>query len=871
MTALIGLLMFISIWIPVAVAVFTASDLPEQTDVRQHLKSKKTLVSAAAAILLELTVLYGMMKGAGPFEALSGAFVGRTSYQSIAQWCLAMLLCLPLSAVIGCAARYYFSGKRRRVWRPIPARKKAILTLAAVCAAVPMLFGVFFGLSGAKYLRIVEVCREQSTIGEQNGEDDISYLVLKNDGTLPCETEGLTVQSDDEQRTFRLLPTTIPAGDTAQFKTQKERFVDIKKSGGSVLKLLSAYGAELDTLELPEMPDDSAFRLTDAGWESYSLADAAESMEAEVPAPTFSKPGGFYDEAFSLELSAPAGCEIYYTLDGSIPTAESTKYTGPIHVYNRSAEPNQFRSIQNVQAEYLDKKAIGQEPVDKAFVIRAVSLGSGGKQSPVLTETYFVGLSDYSDKNVVSLVADPEDLFGENGIYITGAEYDAWYAQKREADAAGRGFSVPEPVPNFMQRGAAWERAANCELFERASSALNQPVGIRIQGNTSRIYALKRFTVYSRSEYNGSRLFQIPLFDGKLTHSFTLRAGFDNAFCNEIMKNRDVASFRSVPVSVFLNGEYWYDTFLQEKYSATYYAETFDVAKDDVESIEIGAWGKTPSDEKNTYLDFLNYLESHDLSDSEEYEKLGEIMDIQSYLDYTCANVYLANCDTDEKLNTCIWRTKTNEFTDYGDHRWRWALQDMDLNRKQGRDFNQYQTCAEINSFRDHFEKDEDKRPPMLSGGTIWESLKASPIFRQQFVLTFMDLVNTTFEVNHVTELLETWGKDISYDDYFYRDRAGYITRYMEDELNLAGTQETLTITTDTPEFGAVQLNTITPDLSGGAWSGKYYTDYPVTLTAVPAQGHTFVAWEVNGERITDPTIKAEILKGGSAVHVIFQ
>ena len=101
--------------------------------------------------------------------------------------------------------------------------------------------------------------------------------------------------------------------------------------------------------------------------------------------------------------------------------------------------------------------------------------------------------------------------------------------------------------------------------------------------------------------------------------------------------------------------------------------------------------------------------------------------------------------------------------------------------------------------------------------------------------------------------------------------RAGYITRYMEDELNLAGTQETLTITTDTPEFGAVQLNTITPDLSGGAWSGKYYTDYPVTLTAVPVQGHTFVAWEVNGERITDPTIKAEILKGGSAVHVIFQ
>ena len=871
MAALIGIFMFIFIWVPAAIAVFTASDADLKADLKQLAKSKSALVSAAIAILMELTMLYAFLSGAGPFDALFGAFLGRTAYQSIAQWCFAILLSLPLAAVIGCAVRYYLSGNRKRVWRPIPARKKAILTLTAVCAALPLILGIFFGLTGTNHLRIVEVCREQSTLGEADGEEDISYLILKNTGSLPCETEGLVVQSDDEQRTYRLLPTTISAGDTATFKAQKDRFVDLKKNGGSVLRLLSAYGAELDSIALPEMPDDTAYRLTDEGWQACALTEEAVGGETEVPAPVFSKLGGFYDEAFSLELSAPEGCEIYYTLDGSIPTAESTKYTGPIRVYDRSAEPNQFRSIQNVQAEYLDKKAIGQEPVDKAFVIRAVSLGSDGKQSPVLTETYFIGLSDYSDKNVVSLVADPEDLFGENGIYITGAEYDAWYAQKREADAAGRGFSVPEPVPNFMQRGAAWERAANCELFERASSALNQPVGIRIQGNTSRVYALKRFTLYSRSEYNGSRLFQIPLFDGKLTHSFTLRAGFDNAFCNEIMKNRDVASFRSVPVSVFLNGEYWYDTFLQEKYSATYYAETFDVAKDDVESIEIGAWGKTSSDEKNTYLDFLHYMESHDFSDSEEYDKLGEIVDIQSYLDYTCANVYLANCDTDEKLNTCIWRTKTNEFTDYGDHRWRWALQDMDLNRKQGRDFNQYQTCAEINSFRDHFEEDLKKRPPMLAGGTIWESLKASPIFRQQFVLTFMDLINTTFEVNHVTELLETWGKDISYDDYFYRDRAGYITRYMEDELNLAGTQETLTITTDTPEFGAVQLNTVTPDLSGGSWSGRYYTDYPVTLTAVPSEGHAFVAWEVNGKRITEPTIEADILKGGSTVHVIFQ
>ncbi len=870
MTALIGLSMFISIWIPVLVAVFTASDAEEKTSVRQHLKSKKTLVSAAVMLLLELTVLYAMIRGTGPIRALVGAFVGRTSYQSIAQWCLAMLLCLPLSAAVGCAARYYFSGKYRRSWHPVPARKKAIMLLTAVCAAVPMLFGVFFGLNGAKHLRIVEVCREQSTIGEQNGEGDVSYLVLKNEGALPCETKDLTVQSDDEQQTFCLTPTTISAGETAQFKAKKDRFVDIKKSGGSVLKLLSAYGEALDAVALPEMPDDSAYRLTDAGWESYSLSDNAEGMEAEVPAPTFSNPGGFYDEAFSLQLTAPAGCEIYYTLDGTIPTADSQRYTGPIRVYDRSAEPNRFRSVQNVRLDYLEHHEIGTEPVDKAFIVRAVSRDADGKQSPVMTESYFVGLPDYRDKTVMSLVSDPEDLFGDDGIYVTGADYEAWYAAKREADAAGKNYRVSEPEANFLKHGQAWERNTNVELYENGDPVLNQLAGLRIQGNTSRFAALKRFAVFSRSGYSGNRLFDAPLFDQKQTHSFCLRSGFDNAFCNEIAKDRDFAAVGSEPVSVFLNGEFWYDTYLQEKYSKTFFSETYDVAKDDVEYIAIGDWSNNSAEEKEVYNSLLDAFQKHDLSQPDEYAALSRMVDVQSYIDFACVNAYLANCDSNDRMNTCVWRTKTDEFSDYGDRRWRWALNDMDLKRDYAVELYGYRS-AEINTFTQSAHEDLEKYPPLLSGGTIWEALKANPIFRQQFVLTFMDLVNTTFEVNHVTQLLEAWGKDISYDDYFYRDRAGYITRYMEEELDLSGTQETLTITTDTPEFGTVQLNTITPDLSGGAWSGRYYTDYPVTLTAVPAEGHTFVAWEVNGNRITDPMIEAEILKGGSAVHVIFQ
>ena len=46
----------------------------------------------------------------------------------------------------------------------------------------------------------------------------------------------------------------------------------------------------------------------------------------ETPVLEPSRPSGFYEEPFYLELRAPAG-EIYYTLDGSVPDRTSTRKT----------------------------------------------------------------------------------------------------------------------------------------------------------------------------------------------------------------------------------------------------------------------------------------------------------------------------------------------------------------------------------------------------------------------------------------------------------------------------------------------------------------------------------------------------------------
>jgi hypothetical protein len=63
------------------------------------------------------------------------------------------------------------------------------------------------------------------------------------------------------------------------------------------------------------------------------VASAAYVIESQVPAPTFTPVAGTYTSVQSVALSdTTAGAAIYFTTDGSTPTANSTKYTAPISV-----------------------------------------------------------------------------------------------------------------------------------------------------------------------------------------------------------------------------------------------------------------------------------------------------------------------------------------------------------------------------------------------------------------------------------------------------------------------------------------------------------------------------------------------------------
>jgi len=61
-------------------------------------------------------------------------------------------------------------------------------------------------------------------------------------------------------------------------------------------------------------------------------ATGAEN-KAEVPGPSFSRPGGVYTNELRLELTAP-GAVIHFSLDGAEPQVDSPSYKGPIQITN---------------------------------------------------------------------------------------------------------------------------------------------------------------------------------------------------------------------------------------------------------------------------------------------------------------------------------------------------------------------------------------------------------------------------------------------------------------------------------------------------------------------------------------------------------
>ena len=367
------------------------------------------------------------------------------------------------------------------------------------------------------------------------------------------------------------------------------------------------------------------------------------------------------------------------------------------------------------------------------------------------------------------------------------------------------------------------------------------------------------------------------------------------AFFFDLVADRDTATQRYLPCQVFLNGEYWGMYYLMEKYSTEYLAGHYDVEQDNTLLIKDTRYVEDGDYEAlQNYRDLRDFLSQADFSDPENYAELLTKMDMQSFIDWMCTNIYIANTDTKPLGgNVLTWQTVTPENDTEGDGRFRWILYDLDDSLGVGTDLATTPAYA-FDSFTGHavyaalgFLDDE----PM-------PALMENEDFRRQFVLTFLDLANENFRWDRVKALLDQaaeqkpWA-DKSWDRWnaapetatfdeelqdlhtFFEHRAEYIVPMLADHFGLEGTLADVTLTSVPADQGAVVLNTITPALDGADWTGQYYTDYPITLKAEAAGDYEFVRWEITGGEIANGAIEdSEIqvnLDGNTEITAVFE
>ena len=87
--------------------------------------------------------------------------------------------------------------------------------------------------------------------------------------------------------------------------------------------------------------------------------------------------------------------------------------------------------------------------------------------------------------------------------------------------------------------------------------------------------------------------------------------------------------------------------------------------------------------------------------------------------------------------------------------------------------------------------------------------------------------------------------------------------------LNLSGKTVDVTLKINNGESGLIKVNTTLPTFRDGSWIGKYFTDYPIEISAVEKEGYKFVEWtgSVNSK---ESTVKLD-LKENIEIKAVFE
>lgn len=779
------------------------------------------------------------------------------------------------------------------------------LLLSGLLLAGSLLFLTFFLLSSyyqahpsnpALLLKLNEICTVNPGISDSGSIVYSDYVELYNPSDQAVSLEHIFLSDSTKDFSLGPLPgDTIAAGGYYLIYADGAQSLPFRLSENETLTL--SYCTEgkdgsqnftpIDSLFIPALVPGAVYARPQDGKGipvpmRPSPGQSNETASIVLEAPSFSEESGFYEGSLTLQIQASKGLSVYYTLDGSEPTPKASLYTEPLTLSDPSLSANIYSGREDITSE-LNNYLSPEAPVDKAVTLKAAAFDDAGNYSNTITAVYFLDFKEkagYENIPVLSLITEPENLFDkEKGIYVRGSRYEQ--GLENIEISPDLPWSELMDYLNYYQEGSDSERFAYLALFDSSHIlSMEQECGIRIRGNESRDFPQKSLTLFSRNRY-GSKAFAPVLFDTGFSYPDVIlnnSSQLKKIFFFSLVEDRNTAVQHYTPCQVFLNGEYWGMYYLMEKYSAEYLESYYGVEAENALLVKNTREVQDGNPADISLFKALREYLKQDMSDPELYEELLTQMDMQSFIDWMCTNIYIANTDTKPlEGNVFTWRAVVPGEGEYQDGKWRWMLYDLDDSLGVGIDIGV--PAYAIDSFTEH----AGYAPCGFLEDDPMPSLMDNEDFRRQFVLTFMDMANENFNYSRVSGLLDdleelyaigaskSYGRwntnpiDTPFDEQadelrtFFKNRYDTIVPCLAKHFSLKGDLVSLTLSADHPEGGTVTLNTLTPNLLENNWTGCYYTDYPITLTVTPAEGYTFAGWKVKDCQILNSASSPEL------------
>jgi len=529
----------------------------------------------------------------------------------------------------------------------------------------------------------------------------------------------------------------------------------------------------------------------------------AEAMERREPllayqgrnalpadaAPSFSAPGGEYDRSLRLSIRpAHRGAPVIFAAGGAAPTLTlGTVYERPL---------------------FLDADIPGVTVVRAREVVDGVA-------GPLASASYIVGVEHTLP--ILSIIADPPDLWDrERGI-----------------------------LANAWQRGQEWERPVHVTYVEGGGElGFALSAGLRTNRNERFDAPKQSLRLYFRNEYGAARL-EYPLFPShpyQETQSYkrlVLQAGdrsgrwtlLEEQLLADVVADAGGRAPQGCFVLLFVNGESWGVYRSSERIDRFYLQDNLGI-----QSADLLRNGNIQEGDLESWNTLLDWVATHDLSDTANLAYIETQMDVADFTDYAIHQMYFGF--PVKRFSATRPHTAGGRwFWLYGGWRANWTLDDKP-------------DITLLSSPNDAGDL-----------GLLLHGLLQNPDYRARFAGRAADLLNTTLAAPavqaHLDRLAAQVRPDIGYETTRWSDSADWeqnLTTWREriqrrpnllrQQIGMAlGLQGTATITFSVSS-GEGSVYVSGSRLPASLWSGVYFLSSTVQAIAVPAPGYDFAGWD---------------------------